>query len=561
MDTGSQLSDSTAAEEATASPEATRLDEIRHGIEVRWRWVRKRATVGVQALSRSVDQYEVMKEVVSDGELCGRYVFMVVMSCAIAILGLLLSSPAVVIGAMLISPLMGPIMLMGFSLCALDYSAMRRALISIAAGVAAALAISILIVLFSPLREATPEILARTRPNLFDLLVAIFSGLAGGYSVIHRKGATIVGVAIATALMPPIAVVGFGIATWNMVIAGGAFFLFMTNLLAIALSVTGLAWLHGFASVHSEKAVRWQTALVIAVFVGLSLPLGFALRNIAYEARVQNVVRDEALRPFPDGQAEVSSLTVSFPHDQPIQILQTVMTHERVPTAEAQLTEHYSKVLKAPVKVRLLQVLVDQAKPIDTATVQRLALSSLAPLQRQINVIDERAQSEASVRDAVPFKALAVDVDAENRRVMIVPAPNASLSLASYHEMEQQLSAHFPEWSIAITPSVRDLPSVSFDQGGANISEEGLEVVDTIVWALKRWDVKAVEVEGHSSIGGSASANRRLALARAQAVADQLTAQGFEATPVSAYTVPKQATKERELGKASFQSATVSVKS
>ena len=202
---------------------------------------------------RSIDHMEVVDHVHEEGGLSGRYLFMTAMSCGIAILGLLLSSPAVIIGAMLISPLMGPIMLMGFSLSILELKALRESIVSLAVGTGLALATSFLIVFLSPLTDVTPEILARTRPNFFDLLVAVFSGLAGGYAVIHRKGETIVGVAIATALMPPLAVVGYGLATAQFQLAGGAFFLYMTNLLAIALSVTVLSRFYGFGERHSPK--------------------------------------------------------------------------------------------------------------------------------------------------------------------------------------------------------------------------------------------------------------------------------------------------------------------
>jgi uncharacterized hydrophobic protein (TIGR00271 family) len=203
---------------------------------------------------RSIDHMEVVDHVHEEGGLSGRYLFMTAMSCGIAILGLLLSSPAVIIGAMLISPLMGPIMLMGFSLSILELKALRESIVSLAVGTGLALATSFLIVFLSPLTDVTPEILARTRPNFFDLLVAVFSGLAGGYAVIHRKGETIVGVAIATALMPPLAVVGYGLATAQFQIAAGAFFLYMTNLLAIALSVTVLSRFYGFGERHSPAA-------------------------------------------------------------------------------------------------------------------------------------------------------------------------------------------------------------------------------------------------------------------------------------------------------------------
>ncbi|HEX5006112.1 MAG TPA: DUF389 domain-containing protein [Hyphomonadaceae bacterium] len=532
-------------------------EKILHGLRVRWRWLRRHAVVGIQGLGQKVDHWQVMKEIEEDGLLTGRYVFMVVMSCAIAILGLLLSSPAVVIGAMLISPLMGPIMLMGFSLCALDYAAMRKALVCLGAGVMGALAISIIIVMVSPLREATPEILARTRPNLFDLLVAVFSGLAGGYSVIHRKGGTIVGVAIATALMPPLAVVGFGVATASAAIAGGALFLFMTNLLAIALSVTGLAWLHGFATVHSEKAARWQTGLVLAVFVGLSLPLGFALRDIAYETRVQNVVREEALRPFTGLEAEVSGLSVTFPRGRPIEIHQTVITHERIADAEARLKARYEAVLRAPVNLSLNQVVVDEAKPLDEEAVRQMAERSVAPLQRQLEDISRRDELADDVRLAIPFNTLAIDLDPAARTASIVAAPNPSLSLAAFRGIEQDLSQRFPSWRLRITPPMQDLPQVRFEAGQTDLSAEGLATLNEIRWALERWGVTSVIVSGNASLGGDSRANDRIALRRAEAVAGELRGSGLAAVAESAYGASGQAARQRQMGSDWFQSASV----
>lgn len=490
-------------------------------IAVRLRWMRSRLTGGVRSLARSIDHPGVVRDVEADGVLSARFVFMTVMSCAIAMLGLLLSSPAVVIGAMLISPLMGPIMLMGFSLCVLDYDEMRRSLISMAVGIVAALAISIIIVSASPLREATPEILARVKPNFFDLMVAIFSGLAGGYSVIHRKGATIVGVAIATALMPPLAVTGFGIATWNMVIAGGAFFLFTTNLLAIALSVTVLAWLHGFATVHSQGTAPFQALLVVAVFAALSVPLGFALRDIAYEARVQNIVRAEALRPFEGLEAQVALLTVDFPRNQPIEITQSVYTKERVPDAQEQLQAYYSELLRAPVHVQLNQVAVDQAKPINEAQVEQLAKSSIAPLQQMIARMDERETTVASIRDAIPFRTTAIDIDPEARRASVMASRSAGIELAGFRDMEAQLYERFPDWTIQIVPAIQPLPDVPFEPGEAVLSEPGIAVLEVVGWTLRRWEVGKVDITGRAAAttGRSSAANRRLAQERADAVA------------------------------------------
>lgn len=526
-------------------------------IAVRLRWMRSRLTGGVRSLARSIDHPGVVRDVEADGVLSARFVFMTVMSCAIAMLGLLLSSPAVVIGAMLISPLMGPIMLMGFSLCVLDYDEMRRSMVSMAVGIIAALAISIIIVSMSPLREATPEILARIKPNFFDLMVAIFSGLAGGYSVIHRKGATIVGVAIATALMPPLAVTGFGIATWNMVIAGGAFFLFATNLLAIALSVTVLAWLHGFATVHSQGTAPFQALLVVVVFAALSVPLGFALRDIAYEARVQNIVRAEALRPFEGLEAQVALLTVDFPrsHRDPIEITQSVYTKERVPDAEEQLQRYYSDLLRAPVTVQLNQVAVDQAKPLDQAQVEALAKNSIAPLQQMIARMDERETTVASIRDAIPFRTTAIDIDPEARRASVMASRSAGIELAGFRDMEAQLYERFPDWTILIVPAIQPLPDVPFEPGEAVLSEQGIAVLEVVGWTLRRWEVGKVDITGRAAAttGRSSAANRRLAQERADVVAAYFAERNLLTEAAGGFGGAGQVAAERAAGAVRYE--------
>jgi Predicted membrane protein len=162
-----------------------------------------------------VDQAEVIERRREDCALSERYLFMTAMSAGIAVLGLLLSSPAVVIGAMLLSPLMGPIMGLGFALAIGDWGWLKQSGRSLAVGSILAVLLCAALVFPSPIQTITSEIAARTRPNLFDLFVALFSALAGAYAMIRGHEGTIVGVAIATALMPPLAVVGFGLATFN----------------------------------------------------------------------------------------------------------------------------------------------------------------------------------------------------------------------------------------------------------------------------------------------------------------------------------------------------------
>src|SRR3546814_16054705 len=123
--------------------------------------------------------------------------------------------------------------------------------------------------------------MARTRPTLLDLLVAVFSAAAGRYATVRLKSDTLVGVAIATALMPPLAVVGFGLSTRDWPIFLGASWLFMTNLLAIALTIAILASCSGFGRQHSPRPSLWQLGVLASTFLLLSIPPGISLRDLA----------------------------------------------------------------------------------------------------------------------------------------------------------------------------------------------------------------------------------------------------------------------------------------
>jgi uncharacterized hydrophobic protein (TIGR00271 family) len=203
-----------------------------------------------------IDHAAVVEKVRSDAGWSAHFAVMTLLSAGIAVLGLLLSSPAVVIGAMLISPLMDPIIGLGFAVATFDGAEIRRSGGALIVGTVIAVAFCALIVLFSPIQTVTSEISARTRPNLFDLLVALFSGLAGTYAMIRGRHGAIVGVAIATALMPPLAVIGFGVATADVPILAGSALLFFTNLMTIAAAAAILARMYGFAPDLSPHQTR-----------------------------------------------------------------------------------------------------------------------------------------------------------------------------------------------------------------------------------------------------------------------------------------------------------------
>jgi uncharacterized hydrophobic protein (TIGR00271 family) len=186
--------------------------------------------------TEDVDHDGVLQQIAEEAGWSERYAFLIVISAAISLLGLLMPSVAVLIGAMLLSPLMMPIIGLGFGIATLDFHEIRRAATALTLGAAIEVALSVVLILLSPIQTITSEIAGRTQPTLFDLLVALLSAIAGGYALIRGRGGTVVGVAIAIALMPPLVVVGFGIATWNWVVFSGALLLCLTNAITIALT-------------------------------------------------------------------------------------------------------------------------------------------------------------------------------------------------------------------------------------------------------------------------------------------------------------------------------------
>lgn len=190
----------------------------------------------------------------------GSNLWVLMFAILIAAIGLNVNSTAVVIGAMLISPLMGPIMGVGYGVGIYDFELIRASLKNLAIAAVASLLTSTLYFAISPLTQAQSELLARTTPTIWDVLIALFGGLAGivGATRIEKTN-VIPGVAIATALMPPLCTAGYGIANGNWAYFGGAFYLFTINCVFIALSsavVTRIYHVKKKQFVDEETATR-----------------------------------------------------------------------------------------------------------------------------------------------------------------------------------------------------------------------------------------------------------------------------------------------------------------
>ena len=245
-------------------------------------------------LTRDKEDEKAVVEQVSSGVVFrGANLWILMFAILIASLGLNVNSTAVIIGAMLISPLMGPIIGMGLAVGINDYDLLKRALKNYLIATLISVVTATVYFLISPLGEAKSELLARTSPSLYDVLIAFCGGAAGVLALTTKsKGQVIPGVAIATALMPPLCTAGYGLANGSATFFFGAFYLFFINTVFIALSTFLGVKLLRFSSINTTSPERMQYGRrVITIILIITLvPAIFLTANIiGKDVRRRNV--------------------------------------------------------------------------------------------------------------------------------------------------------------------------------------------------------------------------------------------------------------------------------
>lgn len=241
------------------------------------------------------------------------FFILIALSAVIAALGLIINSPAVVIGAMLVAPLMSPIIGTGLAIVMGDTRFLKLTLGAVTRGMILAILVSFLAGMFAIGRPPSHEILARTQPTLFDLAIAVFSGMAAAYALSFSQAAgALPGVAIAAALVPPLSAVGIMLAAGlGQIVAGhssegmtslgqslGALLLFTTNFIAISTAAAFVFFVLGFRPTPSQKArrevqrrsARVAIALLVAVTVTLGIVSYVLARNVALENRARAII-------------------------------------------------------------------------------------------------------------------------------------------------------------------------------------------------------------------------------------------------------------------------------
>lgn len=247
-------------------------------------------------LESEVDDFDKIHETINrDIVFKGTNLWILMFAIIVASVGLNMNSTAVVIGAMLISPLMGPINGMGYSIATYNFPLFKKAVKNFSFAVGASLLASTTYFALSPISTAHSELLARTSPTIYDVLIALFGGLAGIVAISSRqKGNVIPGVAIATALMPPLCTAGYGLATGQFTFFFGAIYLFTINSVFIALSSVAISQILKFPirTIVGESQRKRVNQLISAVIVLILIPsIYFGYNLVQREKFMENANR------------------------------------------------------------------------------------------------------------------------------------------------------------------------------------------------------------------------------------------------------------------------------
>jgi uncharacterized hydrophobic protein (TIGR00271 family) len=322
----------------------------------------------------SSERSEVIEEISQSISSRFDFFLLVVLSCSIATMGLITNSPAVIIGAMLVAPLMSPIIGLGLASITGNSKLVETALSALLSGVGLAILLSAIMTVinrhlpFVVLQELPAEVLSRTHPSPIDLVIALSGGLAAAYAMTRPNiSAALPGVAIATALMPPLCTVGIGLALEDWSVAGGAGLLFITNAITIAFAAALIFFLRGFALETPTKNHQVSRTLLISSSLTLLLLIPLSLFSVKFfneaneNRRIDEVVNVEVAKV---SGAELVEFKVQYLQNGLDMVItlrtNTPLRYEQV----TQLQKSIATILQQPVSLKVNQVLAEQFDPL-----------------------------------------------------------------------------------------------------------------------------------------------------------------------------------------------------
>lgn len=496
-----------------------------------------RASFARLLLVKDEDKPAIYIQVFRNSEIADmNYWLEVTFAIGIATLGLIINSPAVVIGAMLISPLMGPIFALGMGIALGDFYLGFRSLLSVVLSIFGSIALAALITWPLPFHSPTSEILSRVQPTLLDLAIAILSGLAGAI-VVCRGGSgggvtALPGVAVAVALMPPLAVVGFGIGIgWDWTIVRGGGLLFLTNLVAIVLSSVLVffsirmdawpvrrkisAWLE-----EQEPDDRMYRALqrtplrhlfgtfgtlprrlliLILFLVPVCVPLLRTLHRLVVETNARRVVQAELERVIPKDSLFRQDVSVSqdHVHVSAMAVLPRGFSEaqrkevEQAIAAKTGLTVDLS-IFEVPTRSELTNIIAR------TASTTQAPLESLDELNAKIWQRLRPELSAAWPQSTAPLIASDVEIQQSSAELLLHVVYLSDVELGELGQASVQQVLQERSGTKNIRLSTERVPAtwpVKFRNGSSILSAGDTKALGAALAALKRYSALRCSIE------------------------------------------------------------------
>lgn len=280
------------------------------------------------------------------------YLTLMILSTLLATTGLFQSSTPVIIGAMILAPLMAPIISFAMGVVRGERELLQESAATLLIGIATALAFSCLYTYLMPLSLLTPEMSSRLNPNILDLMVAIISGIAGAYAYAKAEVAkSLAGVAIAVALIPPLSVVGIGIGWGDTQIIYGSFLLFMTNLAGITLSAALTFLIMGFTPVKRATKGIMLTSLFLVI---VTIPLIISFGKLVEQNRIFRELKSFEHLFYQSRAISISTISVDLSREMPVIYVKarsaSVLKEEELKEIKSQI----STLLGRPITLEIL---------------------------------------------------------------------------------------------------------------------------------------------------------------------------------------------------------------
>lgn len=384
---------------------------------------------------------DVVDEIASGVTFKGANLWILICAVFIASLGLNINSTAVIIGAMLISPLMGPILGMGLAVGIDDLPLLRRAVKNYMVATIIGIITATVYFLLTPFQGVQSELLARTEPTIYDVLIAFFGGAAGIVAAsIKDKGNVIPGVAIATALMPPLCTAGYGIATGNLAFFAGASLLYFINTVFIAVATTFGVFLLRFRRKHfvDPQRCKFVHRMILAIAILTMIPAGYMTVRM-----MRTSLFDRQLSNFVQHNLNWKGTQVISQHLYGDSVLQIValgkeVTSEQKKKAQKELNEHS--------RLKHLKLAVIQGnESADLASERGNLLTISKNREKSVKVLQEQAVEIKNLREKLgkidSYSQLSVDMF--NEMLVLYPGVQ-SLVLSPVVEANLDTTANEP---------------------------------------------------------------------------------------------------------------------